>query len=317
MAAVGAQRPDQQAEVDLRRRPLPHSALHSASKLRRRELLGTRVGGVPEHHERVADPFAVGADAERERARKRLAAMRERALRRSDAARARRPGRGGRARPARSRRWGPGRTRCARSRAARARRRRAGRARSGRRSSACPPAQARRSPTSRCTIATQRPTAGELLDRAQDRARGDPVRQVRDRPSSAPGQASAGRASSRRRCAASAFGERIERVAQGRLQARGRSRSRERGRRARRGARRGRRGHRRSRAPRPRCRAGGARDDAEDVRVDEEVLPEVAPRVHVELREASQARLRDDVLNHFRQPPPSTTGRRRASRRSW
>ena len=43
----------------------------------------------------------------------------------------------------------------------------------------------------------------------------------------------------------------------------------------------------------------GTRNDAEDVRVHEEVLSELAPRAHVELPEPSQARLCHDVVSHF------------------
>ena len=44
----------------------------------------------------------------------------------------------------------------------------------------CPARAASRSPTSRCTIATQRVDVGQLLDRAQDHGRRDAVGQVRD-----------------------------------------------------------------------------------------------------------------------------------------
>ena len=43
---------------------------------------------------------------------------------------------------------------------------------------------------------------------------------------------------------------------------------------------------------------GGALDDAEDVRVHEEVLAQVAPRAHAELAHAAQARLGREVAGH-------------------
>ena len=102
--------------------------------------------------------------------------------------------------------------------AARARRRRAARAPTARRRRRVPGAAAKRSPTSRCTIATQRVTLGQLLDRAQDRRRGDAVGQVRDDLRRRRVAARRGRASSRRPSA-----RRVRRAGRARRAARGSS----------------------------------------------------------------------------------------------
>ena len=57
----------------------------------------------------------------------------------------------------------------------------------------------------------------------------------------------------------------------------------------------------------------GALDDPEDVRVDEEVLAEVALGAHAELAQAAQARLGGEVLGHHPNSVAALASTRRSS----
>ena len=58
---------------------------------------------------------------------------------------------------------------------------------------------------------------------------------------------------------------------------------------------------------------GGALDDAEDVRVDEEVLAEVALGAHAELAQAAQARLGGELAGHQPKSVAALASTRRSS----
>ena len=160
-----------------------------------------------------------------------------------------------------------------------------------------PARAAKRSPTSFCTIATQVVTCGRSETVRRITRGGDAVGQVRDDLGRARDRARRGRAGRRRRGAAWCSGADRARRA-GRARACGRARRRGRARRARRGA--------RTARPSPpptssTTSAGssvrGARDHVEQVRVDQEVLAQVAPRADAERLHPPQARL-DGELAH-------------------
>ena len=155
---------------------------------------------------------------------------------------------------------------------------------------ASPPRPASRSPTSRWAIATQRVDARQLLDRPQQRAGRDSVGEVRDdlrRLGTQPREIDAHHI-------APLHGHVLQppdRVARAHPPDAGRSRPHARARRARPGTPTARPARRRSPARRPPGQLRGAADHAEDVRVDQEVLAELAVGAYPELPQPAQARL--------------------------